>query len=94
MNEYENEIKNSIELDIIDTTKENNSNKEILNDKSASLLNNNEETKENKIDKRGNRSNLLYGNDIKIMNPKKLGKTWAFLYYNDNPLIVIGPDCK
>jgi hypothetical protein len=36
----------------------------------------------------------VYGNDIKIENPKKLGKTFAFLYFRKHPIIVIGPDCN
>ena len=37
---------------------------------------------------------LLYGNNIKDLNPKKIGKLYAFLYYNNKPLVVIGSQCK
>ena len=37
---------------------------------------------------------LFYGNHIQNLHPKYLGKTRAFFYYNDSPLIIIGPDCK
>ena len=39
--------------------------------------------------------NLLYGNPIDIINPKFLGRSFAFLYdkYGD-PKLTIGPDCK
>ena len=38
--------------------------------------------------------NLFYGNNINELKPKFLGNTRAFLYYKNNPLIIIGPDCK
>ncbi len=44
--------------------------------------------------KESNNKYLLYGNDIKIMNPKYLGRTRAFFYHNNYPWIIIGPDCK
>jgi len=37
---------------------------------------------------------LFYGNHITNLHPKYLGKTRALFYYNDSPLIIIGPDCK
>ena len=37
---------------------------------------------------------LLYGNRFDNLNPKYLGKTRAFLFIGDYPLIIIGPDCK
>ena len=39
--------------------------------------------------------NLLYGNSIDTINPKFLGKSFAFIYdkYGD-PKLTIGPDCK
>ena len=39
--------------------------------------------------------NLLFGNAVDILNPKFLGKSYAFSYdeYGD-PKITIGPDCK
>ena len=41
-----------------------------------------------------NKNKLIYGNDVNIKNPKKLGNLRAFLYINDYPLIVIGPNCN
>ena len=39
--------------------------------------------------------NLLYGNPIDCINPKFLGKSFAFKYdLNGDPKITIGPDCK
>ena len=39
--------------------------------------------------------NLLYGNPIDLMNPKYIGKSFAFLYdFKGDPKITIGPDCK
>ena len=38
---------------------------------------------------------LLYGNPIETINPKFIGKSFAFKYDSDgNPKITIGPDCK
>lgn len=37
---------------------------------------------------------LLYGNSINDINPKRLGRLYAFFYINKKPLIIIGPDCK
>jgi hypothetical protein len=37
---------------------------------------------------------LIFGTPIEILKPKKIGKMYAFLYINNFPLIVIGPDCK
>ncbi len=34
----------------------------------------------------------LYGNNINIKNPKKLGNLRALLYIRDYPLIVLGPN--
>ena len=39
--------------------------------------------------------NLLYGNPIDLINPKYIGKSFAFLYdFDGNPKMTIGPDCK
>jgi hypothetical protein len=35
----------------------------------------------------------VFGNDINIKRPSKMGKVFTSLYIMDNPLIVIGPDC-
>ena len=37
---------------------------------------------------------LIYGTPIDIQNPRHIGSVKAFFYINNNPLIVIGPDCK
>ena len=59
--------------------------------KELDILENSEKSwKEN----RGNKNKLIYGNDVNIKNPKKLGNLRAFLYINDYPLIVIGPNCN
>ena len=40
-------------------------------------------------------NNYLYGNPIDNLNPKYLGKCYAFLYdFKGNPKLTIGPDCK
>lgn len=44
--------------------------------------------------KENNNNNLLYGNDIRIMDPKYLGRTRAFFYHKNYPWVIIGPDCK
>jgi len=83
---------NSIELNFIDEIDNNSKSKKLLNDKKESLIEYNEE--KNYENKNNNKNLLLYGNNIKMKNPKKIGKMWAFLYYKGNPLIVIGPNCK
>lgn len=37
------------------------------------------------------RTASVYGNDLRNKNPYKMGSTYTFLFYNDQPLIVIGP---
>ena len=39
-------------------------------------------------------SALNNGRNLTLISPRKIGKTWGFLYYKDYPLIIIGPDCK
>ena len=39
-------------------------------------------------------SDLIYGSPITNQNPRKIGNMRAYLYINNFPLIVIGPDCK
>ena len=88
MNEYENFMKNSVELGIINSP-------ELTNtisseNKTQPLLISNKNKKEEKKEK-----NILNENiNIHTSNPRKIGKTWGFLYYKDYPLIIIGPDCK
>ena len=84
--------KNSIELNFIDEIDNNSKSRKLLSEKKESLK---EDNKEKNYENKNNNKNLfLYGNNIKIKNPKKIGKMWAFLYYKGNPLIVIGPNCK
>lgn len=52
---------------------------------------NKKETNENNIEYK---PYLFYGNHYQNLHPKYLGKTRAFLYIKDSPLIIIGPDCK
>ena len=58
--------------------KENDATKPIILDEQNSILN----------------ANLFYGNNINELKPKFLGNMRAFLFYKNNPLITIGPDCK
>ena len=84
--------KNSIELNFIDEIDSNSKSKKLLIEKKESLKEDNVE--KNYENKNNNKNLLLFGNNIKMKNPKKIGKMWAFLYYKGNPLIVIGPNCK
>jgi hypothetical protein len=36
----------------------------------------------------------LFGVNIKIERPKKIGKVFALFYYESTPLLIIGPDCN
>lgn len=36
----------------------------------------------------------VYGNDIQIKSPFKIGNVFSFCYINNMPLIIIGPQCK
>lgn len=97
MVDIKDDIKNSTDLKIIEKDNNNPIINDLSNNKNISLLENTENTKEDleysaKKDK--NQSNKLYGNNIDIINPRKIGNMWAFLYYKDKPLIVIGPECK
>ena len=49
---------------------------------------------ENSNDDKNVKSQLLYGNQIDILNPKYLGRVKALYYSNNYPWIIIGPDCK
>ena len=97
MEELKIDNKNSIELKDLESLEDKEPmNNDIPNDKKISLLQYNEQNREIKeniiID--NDKSNTLYGNNISIKNPKKIGNMWAFFYCNDCPLIVIGPNCK
>lgn len=86
-------IKNPIDLEL-------NSNEKFdaNGDESRIILNKEKETilkvNENKNRNIRVKSYLLYGNHIDNLHPKYLGKSRAFLYINNYPLIIIGPDCK
>jgi hypothetical protein len=36
----------------------------------------------------------VYGNDIKLNSPLKIGNCYSFLYYKGFPIITLGPECK
>ena len=36
----------------------------------------------------------IYGSDIRIKSPYKMGKLYTFLFYKGEPIIVIGPTCN
>jgi hypothetical protein len=38
--------------------------------------------------------NKVFGNNVTIQYPKKMGNMFTFFYFRKHPLIVIGPDCK
>ena len=39
-------------------------------------------------------TSLLFGNSIDDLSPRRLGNMYAFFYFKNKPLIIIGPDCK
>lgn len=50
---------------------------------------------EYKIEKEINlNQDMFYGNSTLKKNPRKIGNTYAFLYKNGVPKILIGPHCK
>ncbi len=63
----------------------------ISTDNSKSEELNKSKDQENQILKQN--ISLIYGNDYKLKNPKKLGNSFVFWYIKDWPLITIGPDC-
>lgn len=40
------------------------------------------------------KSSCVYGNDLRIKNPCKMGGLFTLLFYRDQPLLCIGPQCK
>ena len=50
------------------------------------------EDSRNEEESNNENGNKLYGNDINIKNPKKLGNLRVLLYIRDYPLIVLGPN--
>ena len=63
----------------------------ISTDNSKSEELNKSKDQENQILKQN--ISLIYGNDYKLKNPKKLGNSIVFWYIKDWPLFTIGPDC-
>ena len=39
-------------------------------------------------------NSLFYGNNLYDYTPRRIGNMYAFCYFEKEPLIVIGPDCK
>ena len=35
----------------------------------------------------------VYGNDIKVQNPFKIGKCFSLIYFKGLPIITFGPEC-
>jgi hypothetical protein len=63
--------------------------RKLQNEQEISLKINNKN--DNKIKRK---NHFLYGNHIDNLYPKYLGRSRAFLYIKNYPLIIIGPDCK
>lgn len=40
------------------------------------------------------KGSCVYGNDLRIKYPNKMGFLYPLLFYKDQPLICIGPQCK
>jgi hypothetical protein len=36
----------------------------------------------------------VYGNDLRIKYPYKMGNVFSFLFFHGDPKIIIGPQCK
>ena len=48
-----------------------------------------------KIEKEMNfNQDMFYGNPSSKKNPRKIGNTFAFMYKNGDPRILIGPHCN
>ena len=37
---------------------------------------------------------IVFGNDISISNPRKMGSLYTFFFINGEPFITIGPQCN
>jgi hypothetical protein len=48
-----------------------------------------------KTEKDGNTKFVLsvYGNDLRIKFPSKMGSVYSFIFIGGNPLVIIGPQC-
>ena len=100
------ENKNKITLSTAPTINENlnqPSETDLLNDPESALESqyNTKEEKISRVNEKSNNNNkittkpyLFYGNHFENLHPKYIGKTRALFYYNNYPLIIIGPDCK
>ena len=88
------EKSDSIELDIIDKTDYPQFKNNQLNECKKPLINDNDIKEEIEEKKEKNHKNELFGNDINIIEPQKIGNVKAYCYYKGNPLIIIGSDCK
>ena len=64
---------------------------QIQNFRELEILENSEKNWKENLE---NKNKLIYGNDINIKKPKRLGNLTALLYINDIPLIVLGPNCN
>ena len=40
------------------------------------------------------KSMIIYGNNYDDTNPRKMGNVYTYCFKNNEPLIVIGPNCK
>ena len=94
MKDLESNKKNLIELNDLDSTNTISKIKylEQSNDIKLSLIEKGDKRDHLKI--KAESKNTLYGNNIIIKNPKKIGKMRVLFYCNNYPLIVIGPECK
>lgn len=36
----------------------------------------------------------VYGNDLRMKNPYRMGNVITFIFFNGHPLVVLGPQCK
>ena len=36
----------------------------------------------------------VYGNDLRVKYPTKMGNVYSFIFVNGQPLIILGPQCK
>jgi hypothetical protein len=75
----------TINLSIINNSTDYNSDSSFLNT---------EDTKEKNLLDVSKGLNTLYGRDINIKNPLRIGNVFAMFYIKDQPMIIIGPHCK
>jgi hypothetical protein len=70
------------------TTEDGNSERNLKNDLNNSISFVSTSTENTRI------SISVYGNDVKLRSPLKIGKCYSFLYYKGLPIITLGPECK